>query len=83
MRVAIVGAGLVGRLLGWRLCEQGADITLLDARARDHKGTGLVAAAMIAPGTEAVSSEPLVERLGRCSMSVWPLWLELLKAMME
>ncbi len=76
MRIAIVGAGLVGRMLGWRLCEQGADITLLDAQARDHKGTGLVAAAMIAPGTEAVTGEPLVEKLGRCSMSLWPAWLD-------
>lgn len=76
MRAAIVGAGLVGRILAWRLCELGANITLLDAQARDYKGTGLVAAAMIAPGTEVVTAEPLVERIGRRSMALWKPWLD-------
>ncbi|MEE9447709.1 MAG: glycine oxidase ThiO [Arenicellales bacterium] len=80
MKVAIVGAGLLGRLLGWRLSEQGAEVTLFDQQARDHRGTGLVAAAMIAPATEAVTTEPLVKAMGVRSLALWQPWLKELTA---
>ncbi len=80
MRAAIIGAGLAGRMLGWRLCELGAKVTLFDAKKRDHFGTGRVAAAMIAPSTEAVMTEPLVEQIGRRSLVLWKAWLDQLTA---
>ena len=82
MKVAIIGAGLAGRVLAWRLNEldQGVKITLIDQYDRNHKGTGLVAAAMIAPYTEAVSTEAITQELGAESHALWAKWLPELEA---
>ena len=77
MKVAIIGAGLVGRLLAWRLNElqHNIQITLIDQHDRDFFGTGLIAAAMVAPFTEAVSTEAITQTVGLCSYSLWQQWL--------
>lgn len=81
MKVAIVGAGLAGRLLAWRLlshCRHHAmplSITLCDRQSRDFVGTGLVAAAMVAPYTEAVTTDPKTRELGIASWHLWQQWL--------
>ena len=77
MKVAIIGAGLAGRVLAWRLNEldQGIKITLIDQHDRHHIGTGLVAAAMIAPFTEAVTTESITQDLGIISHQLWTKWL--------
>lgn len=89
MDIAIIGAGLVGRLLAWRLNEHhtktasvGAHlaITLIDQHERSHFGTGLVAAAMVAPYTEAVSTEAITQNIGERSYQLWPKWLAQLEA---
>jgi len=82
MRVAIVGAGLVGRLLAWRLnaLDQGIKITLIDQHDRNFVGTGLVAAAMVAPYTEAISTEAVTQELGEKSYQLWRAWLPELEA---
>jgi len=79
--IAIIGAGLVGRLLAWRLhrhyMQAGTpfSITLIDAQKKDYFGTGLVAAAMVAPYTEAVSTEAITQVVGECSFKLWQQWL--------
>ncbi len=81
--VAIIGAGLLGRLLAWRLHEHyqsGCHITLIDQHARDYFGTGLVAAAMVAPYTEAVNTEAVTQDLGVRSSELWNRWLPELQA---
>ena len=89
MKVAIIGAGLAGRVLAWRLNEHcnnndsgenhqkdgGVAITLIDQHDRNHTGTGLVAAAMIAPFTEAVTTESITQDLGIKSHTLWAKWL--------
>ena len=77
MRVAIIGAGLVGRILAWRLNEldQGLKISLIDERDRHFFGTGLIAAAMVAPFTEAVNTEAITQVLGERSFQLWNEWL--------
>lgn len=82
MNVAIIGAGLVGRLLAWRLNEvnQGVKITLIDQHDRDFIGTGLIAAAMVAPYTEAVNTEAITQELGTRSYNLWSKWLPKLEA---
>ncbi len=86
MNVAIIGAGLVGRLLAWRLhahysqADKPIRITLVDEKKRNHFGTGLVAAAMVAPYTEAVSTEAITQVIGECSFKLWSNWLNELKA---
>ncbi len=82
MHVAIVGAGLVGRLLAWRLnaLNQGIKITLIDQHDHNYIGTGLVAAAMVAPYTEAISTEAVTQELGVKSYLLWEQWLPELEA---
>jgi len=86
MKVGIVGAGLVGRLLAWRLdaSERGANqdfkITLIDQHDRNFVGTGLIAAAMVAPYSEAVSTEAITQDLGAASFKLWQQWLPELEA---
>ena len=81
MKLAIVGAGLAGRLLAWRLvshCRElgkPVSVTLCDRQSRDFVGTGLVAAAMVAPYTEAVTTDPLTRELGIASWHLWRKWL--------
>jgi glycine oxidase len=82
MHVAIVGAGLVGRVLAWRLnaLDQSIKITLIDQNDRNFVGTGLVAAAMVAPYTEAISTEAVTQELGVKSYLLWKKWLPELEA---
>ncbi len=82
MNIAIVGSGLFGRLLAWRLNElnQGIKITLIDEKDRHFFGTGLVAAAMVAPYTEAVNTEASTQVLGARSFQLWQEWLPQLEA---
>lgn len=78
MKIAIIGAGLAGRLLAWRLSENANNaiqISLFDKHSRDHIGTGLIAAAMVAPFTEAVTTDPVTQVLGRYSWQRWQQWL--------
>ena len=77
MKVAIVGAGLVGRTLAWRLNEAAVNvqISLFDEQNRDFYGTGLIAAAMVAPHTEVVNTEVIVRELGKHSFQLWKEWL--------
>jgi glycine oxidase len=72
----IIGSGLIGRLTAWRLIRAGYQVTLLSKD--DKTGTdraGFIAASMVAPATEAVTSEPLVKTIGLRSYALWPQWL--------
>lgn len=75
-RYLIIGSGLIGRLLAWRLCRAGYQVDILSSD--DQQGTssaGYVAAAMIAPTTEAISCEAMVQTIGKKSLQLWPQWL--------
>ncbi len=82
MKVAIIGMGLVGRILAWRLHEsdQTIKISLFDEQNRDYYGTGLIAAAMVAPHTEVPNTEAIVQVLGQQSFQLWKDWLPELEA---
>ncbi|MEE9310604.1 MAG: FAD-dependent oxidoreductase [Cocleimonas sp.] len=82
MKIGIVGAGLVGRILAWRLNQlnKGFKITLIDQHDRNFVGTGLIAAAMVAPYSEAVSTEAITQELGAQSYQRWCKWLPELEA---
>lgn len=76
MDIAIVGAGLMGRLLGWRLTETGHRVTLFErSQPGAPESAAHVAAAMLAPMSELPDSDNAVIDMGRASLKVWPDWL--------
>lgn len=77
--VAIVGGGLLGRLLAWRAALGGLGVVLYDAKDRIGNGaTAWVAGGMVTPQAEAVDAEPELVAMGRRSLSLWPEWLRAL-----
>jgi glycine oxidase len=73
---AVIGGGLVGRLVAWQLAGAGHRVALYERG--DEAGTqsaAWVAAAMLAPLAEATSAEQLVVELGAASLARWPALL--------
>jgi glycine oxidase len=80
-KIGIAGAGLVGRLLAWRLARTGYLVTLYDKDDRQgEQSAGMTAAAMISPFAELAVSEPQVFELGIRSLALYPQWLSELEA---
>lgn len=80
-QIAIAGAGLLGRLLAWRLRLLGHQITLFEAgKLRPDtnipRAAAFTAAGMIAPLSEAVVSDANVYRMGQYALHRWPEWLK-------
>lgn len=76
-RYLVIGSGLIGRLLSWRLTQAGHQVDILSGDNRlGSDSAGYAAAAMIAPSTEAITAEPQVKILGERSLALWPKWLE-------
>ena len=72
-RVAILGAGLLGRLLAGSLARQGHRVELFDAASEDGDGAAArVAAAMLAPLAESAVTEPNVVAMGLYALERWP-----------
>lgn len=69
MSVAVVGGGVIGLSIGWRLMSLGADVTIFDDGV---DGAWNVAAGMLAPGGEAAFETPALVRLMSLSASRWP-----------
>jgi len=70
-RVVIIGAGVIGLAIAWRLSMRGVPVALFDqgaaGRGASHAAAGMLAAAMEAePGEEALVA------LGRASQALWP-----------
>ena len=62
---AILGGGLCGRLVAWRLAGEGHRVALYErGDAAGSQAAAWVAAAMLAPLAEAASAELLITRLG-------------------
>ena len=73
MKVAILGAGLLGRLLAVALARYGHAVVLHDAKGPQADGAAAwVAAAMLAPLAESVITEPPVVRMGLYGLTRWP-----------
>ena len=70
---AIVGAGLLGRLLAVKLAQAGAKIELFDqgGPAAEHSAAR-VAASMLAPLAESAITEANVVQMGLYSLARWP-----------
>lgn len=76
MRAAIVGAGLVGRLLAWRLQRLGWQLDIFEKCARDDRETcSYTAAGMLSPIAELDKSEWHIAEMGLQSIRLWQQWL--------
>ncbi|NBP45364.1 MAG: FAD-dependent oxidoreductase, partial [Betaproteobacteria bacterium] len=73
MKVVILGAGLLGRLLALALAREGHAVVLHDAKGPQADGAAAwVAAAMLAPLAESVITEAPVVRMGLHGLTRWP-----------
>ena len=70
-RVAIVGAGVVGLGVGWRLAQAGCRVDVYDKGAAG-RGATWAAAGMLAAGAEVEPGEEKLFALNRRSQLMWP-----------
>jgi glycine oxidase len=69
--VVIVGAGVIGLGIAWRLAQRGAAVIVFDQGAAGA-GASHAAAGMLAACAEAEPGEEALVALGRLSQSLWP-----------
>ena len=70
---AILGAGLMGRLLAVTLAQAGCKVALYEAGSPEAEGAAArVAAAMLAPLAESAVAPVSVVRMGHHALSRWP-----------
>ena len=74
MRIAVVGGGVIGLSVAWRLAQAGARVTLFDS-APEAREASWAAAGMLAPHHEASAADP-VWRLGVASLARWQAFAE-------
>ncbi len=77
-QVIVIGGGVIGLAVAWRLAQRGADVALLE-RDEPGRGTSHVAAGMIAPISEATAREEPLLRLGLASARAYPEFVEQLR----
>ncbi len=77
MQIAIVGAGIAGRMLAWRLQKLGHKITIFDKEERNSQAAcSFAAAGILSPLAELEMAEAAIFELGCCSMQLYPQWLQ-------
>jgi glycine oxidase len=79
--VAIAGAGLLGRLLAWRLARLGLDVSVFDCApgpeprfgeyGSAQHAAGFTAAGMLSPVAELEHASPRIAALGWRSIALW------------
>ncbi len=78
-RVAIIGAGICGLGIGWRLAAAGADVEVFE-RGEAGRGATWAAAGMLAAGVEAEPGEEALLALNLWSQGLWPDFARALEA---
>jgi glycine oxidase len=78
-QVIVVGGGVVGLAVAWRLAQRGAAVIVLE-RGQPGRGTSHVAAGMVAPISEATAREEPLLRLGLASAAAYPAFVQELRA---
>lgn len=69
-RVVVVGGGVIGMTVAWRVAQAGAEVTMLDPTP--GQSASHAAAGMLAPVTEAHLGEERVLALNRHAAEQWP-----------
>lgn len=85
MKIAVAGAGLLGRLLAFQLARAGHEVHVFDpaAHAEARGAAGWTAAGMLSPVAELECADEAVFRLGLRSMELWPQLLARLPVAVE
>ncbi len=79
MNIAIVGAGLVGRVIALNLLRSNAEHTITFFEKDSKEGVtaaGFTAAGMLAPYAELETAESVIFELGHRSIELWPALLK-------
>jgi glycine oxidase len=71
MKIVIVGAGIAGLAIGWRLAQAGQEVTVLE-RAQPGQGATWASAGMLAVTSELLNSGPDEIAFSRYSNGLWP-----------
>lgn len=77
--VLVVGAGVVGLSIGWRLAARGLSVALIEA-GRAGGGTSSAATGMLAAAAEHEPGSEALLRLGLESQALWPAFRDGLEA---
>lgn len=73
MNIAIIGAGLIGRLLALSLLREKHNITLFDKDTKlAHNSAAYAAAGLLTPLGESLHCEPNIVKMGFESLHLWP-----------
>jgi glycine oxidase len=71
MKIVIIGAGVAGLAIGWRLAKAGQEVTILE-RAQPGAGATWASAGMLAVTAELLESGSVEIEFARYSNSLWP-----------
>jgi glycine oxidase len=71
MKILIVGGGVAGLAIGWRLAESGCEVEILE-RGLAGRASSWAAAGMLAATAETGNSESAHARLARAGRAAWP-----------
>jgi glycine oxidase len=77
--IAVIGAGVIGLSIAWRLAQRGAAVIVFDQGAAGA-GASHAAAGMLAICAEAEPGEEALVALGRASQTMWPAFARELEA---
>jgi glycine oxidase len=77
--VAIIGGGVIGLAIAWRLAQRGASVTVFD-KGQAGSGASHAAAGMLAAHLEAEPREENLVALNRASQQMWPAFAAELEA---
>jgi glycine oxidase len=71
MKTIIIGAGVAGLSIGWKLAQAGVDVLILE-RAQPARAATWAAAGMIAPMAESAHANADETKFARWSAELWP-----------
>jgi glycine oxidase len=77
--IAIIGGGVIGLAIGWRLAEAGQEVAIFE-RQQAGRGASWAAAGMLAPVSEAESEEEALIDLALAGHALWPSFADELTA---
>lgn len=78
MRVAVIGAGIIGAAIADALVARGARVSMYEMRS-PGQGASQASAGVLCPYTEATPGSPLMT-LGTRSLAMWDSWVDSLRS---